>query len=279
VSEASPLDGAGAAPDPVEYDGDIAAAEEVFTDEGGDETPARQYVEVDDPDNRYVRVKVAGEDVEVPYSEAVRGYSREADYTRKAQEVAAQRQEAELGLRIQQALATDPQTTLRLLAERYAAQNPAAPKAPEPEFDDPLERQLHEERQARMSLEERINQREADEQLSRTIDGLRTQYGANDEDLRAAVNLAYQSNLGIEQLPMIYKTMAFDRIQANVRAYQAQQAAEAAKNQQRTAAKQAAGQVISNGNTGATNLTDRASTGAPMSLRESIEAAFEQAGM
>lgn len=277
MSEATPLDGADAAVDPG-YDGDIASADESFTDEGGDETPARQYVEVDDPDQRYVRVKVDGEDVEVPYSEAVRGYSREADYTRKAQAVAAQRQEAELGLRIQQALAADPQTTLRLLAERYGAPAPAQSKAPEPEFDDPLERQLHEERQARQSLEERINQREADEQLSRTIDGLRTQYGANDEDLRAAVNAAYQQNLGIEALPMIYKTMAFDRIQANVRAYQAQQAAEAAKTQQRTAAKTAAGQVVSSGQ-GAGNLTDRASTGAPMSLRESIEAAFEQAGM
>ena len=277
MSEASPLDGADAAGDPG-YDGDIASAEEVFTDEGGDETPARQYVEIDDPDQRYVRVKVDGEDVEVPYSEAIRGYSREADYTRKAQAVAAQRQEAELGMRIQQALAADPQTTLRLLAERYAAQNPA-PKAPEPEFDDPLERQLHEERQARMSLEERINQREADEQLGRTINDLRAQYGANDEDLRAAVNVAHQQNLGIDALPMIYKTMAFDRIQANVRAYQAQQAAEAAKNQQRTAAKTAAGQVISDGQTGATNLTDRADTGKPMSLRESIEAAFEQSGL
>jgi hypothetical protein len=77
---------------------------------------------------------------------------------------------------------------------------------------------------------------------------------------------------------MIYKMMAFDRIQASVQAYQAQQAAEAEKQQRRVAAKTAAGQVISNGQ-GAGNLTDRASTGAPMSLRESIEAAFEQAGI
>ncbi len=276
MSEVEPLDGAGTEVDP-EYDGDIAPAGEVFEDKGGDEPPARQYVEVDDPDQRYVRVKVDGEDVEVPFSEAVRGYSREADYTRKAQLVAQQRQEAELGLRIQQALAADPQATIRLLAERYAAQNPAP--QPEPEFDDPLERQLHEERQARTALEERINQREADEQLARTVEGLRSQFGANDEDIRAAVQLASQNNLSIDALPMVYKTMAFDRIQANVKAYQAQEAAKAAENARRTQAKQAAGQVVSNGQTGATNLTDRASTGAPMSLRESIEAAFEQHGV
>jgi hypothetical protein len=277
VSEVEPLDGAGTEVDPGTYDGDIAPAGEVFEDEGGDQSPARQYVEVDDPDQRYVRVKVDGEDVEVPFSEAVRGYSREADYTRKAQLVAQQRQEAELGLRIQQALAADPQATIRLLTERYAAQTQAP--QPEPEFDDPLERQLHEERQARQSLEERINQREADEQLSRTVGDLRSQFGASDEDIRAAVQLAYQSNLGIEALPMVYKTMAFDRIQANVKAYQAQQAAKAAEDARRTSAKQAAGGLVSNGQTGATNLTDLANTGAPMSLRESIEAAFEQAGM
>jgi hypothetical protein len=277
VSEVEPLDGAGTEVDPEPYDGDIAPAGEVFEGEGGDQPPARQYVEVDDPDQRYVRVKVDGEDVEVPFSEAVRGYSREADYTRKAQLVAQQRQEAELGLRIQQALAADPQATIRLLTERYAAQNPAP--QPEPEFDDPLERQLYEERQARQSLEERINQREADEQLRATVGDLKSQFGATDEDIRTAVQLAYQNNLGIEALPMVYKTMAFDRIQANVKAYQAQQAAKAAEDARRTSAKQSAGQLVSNGQTGATNLTDLANTGAPMSLRESIEAAFEQAGM
>lgn len=276
MSEVEPLDGGVAEVDP-EYDGDIAPADEVFEDTGGDQPPARQYVEVDDPDQRYVRVKVDGEDVEVPFSEAVRGYSREADYTRKAQLVAQQRQEAELGLRIQQALQADPQATIRLLAERYAAQHPEA--QPAPEFDDPLERQLYEERQARERLEERISQREADEQLARTVEGLRSQFGANDEDIRAAVQLASQNNLGIEALPMVYKTMAFDRIQANVKAYQAQEAAKAAENARRTQAKQAAGQVVSNGQTGATNLTDRANTGAPMSLRDSIEAAFEQYGV
>jgi len=275
VSDVEPLDGAVAEADPG-YDGDIAPAGEVFEGQGEDEAPARQYLEVDDPDNRWVRTKVDGEEVEVPFSEFQRGYSREADYTRKTQALAQQRQEAEFGLRLQAALAADPQATIKLLAERYGSQQQA--QQPEPEFDDPLERQLYEERQARMSLEERINQRETDEQLGRTIEGLRTQYGATDEDLRVVVTTAQQQNLGIEALPMIYKMMAFDRIQASVQAYQAQQAAEAEKQQRRVAAKTAAGQVISNGQ-GAGNLTDRASTGAPMSLRESIEAAFEQSGI
>ena len=78
------------------------------TRDGGVEEPPRQYVEIDDPDNRYVRVKVDGEDVEVPFSEVMKGYSREADYTRKAQAVAQQRQEAEYGISLQRALAGEP---------------------------------------------------------------------------------------------------------------------------------------------------------------------------
>ena len=195
MSDVEPLDGAVAEADPG-YDGDIAPAGEVFEGQGEDEAPARQYLEVDDPDNRWVRTKVDGEEVEVPFSEFQRGYSREADYTRKTQALAQQRQEAEFGLRLQAALAADPQATIKLLAERYGSQQQA--QQPEPEFDDPLERQLYEERQARMSLEERINQRETDEQLGRTIEGLRTQYGATDEDLRVVVTTAQQQNLGIE---------------------------------------------------------------------------------
>ena len=107
--------------------------------------PARQYVEVDDPDNRYVRVQVDGEDVEVPYSEVVKGYSREADFTRKTQAVAQSAPEAEYGLRLQQALQANPQLTLQILAEQHGRSQPTAGAAepePEAEYADPLERMV-----------------------------------------------------------------------------------------------------------------------------------------
>ena len=50
---------------------------------------------VDEFANHHVVVKVDGEDVRVPLSEAVAGYSRQADYTRKTQEAASVRQMAE----------------------------------------------------------------------------------------------------------------------------------------------------------------------------------------
>ncbi len=241
-----------------------------------DEAPARQYLEVDDADNRYVRIRVDGEEVEVPFNEALRGYSRTEDYTRKTQDVARLREEADLGIKLQAALAANPQATIRLLQEQYAQQQA---QAPEPEFDDPLEKMLHEERQARLELETRINAREADEQLQRMVGTLRTQFNANDEDIRNVVTTAYQQGLPVEMLPMVYKTMAFDRIQASVQAHRDQQAALAAEEQRRQAAAAAAGRTISNGTGSAAPLTDRVDTGQPMSLRQAIEAAYDQAGL
>ena len=253
-------------------DGQIesGAPEQVATDEA----PARQYLDVDDPDNRWVRTKINGEETEVPFSEALRGYSRTEDYTRKTQEVARLREEADLGIKLQAALAADPVATIQLLQTRYAQQQQAP--EPEPEFDDPLERMLHQERQAREALESRINAREADEQLQRMVGTLRNQYNANDEDIRNVITAAYQQQLPVEMLPMVYKTMAFDRIQASVQAHRDQQAALAAEETRRQAAAASATRTISNGTGSAAPLVDRLDTGQPMTLRQAIEAAYDQ---
>ena len=51
--------------------------------------------------------------------ELEKGYLRQQDYTRKTQELAELRREAETGLAILQALASDPNTTISMLAEQY----------------------------------------------------------------------------------------------------------------------------------------------------------------
>ncbi len=269
--------------------GEVVEAGPELGEAGGDtqepeaaSEPARQYVEIDDPDNRYVRVKVDGEDVEVPFSEAVRGYSREADYTRKTQALAQERQQVEFGLRLQQALDSNPELTLRALAQQYGmtvAQAQAAQQAAaaEDEYADPLEREIAAERQARLALEERLSQREADEQLERAVGGLRSQFNLNDEDLREVVGTAMRMGLGVEAFPMIYKTMQFDRIDARVQAHRAEQARVAAETARREAAKTQASQVVSSGSRGGNGLTNQVDTGGRMSLRDAIEAAFEQA--
>jgi hypothetical protein len=242
--------------------------------------PDRQYVEVDDPDNRFVRVKVAGEDTEIPFSEALKGYSREADYTRKAQEVAKQREQAEFGLRLQQALESNPALTLQILSQQYGFDQGPAPQAPTPEpeadFTDPLERALHEERQAREALEQRFMAREADQALEVAIGDLRGRYNATDDDIREVIGTAYRMQAGVETLPMIYESMAFQRLNARVQ----QQLAQQQEEQQRVAAKQQASQIITNGagasSNGLTNVVDPNRT---MSIREAAVAAMEQFGL
>lgn len=265
---------------PAPSDGETGS-EAIEQPEGDSQEPSRQYVEVDDPDQRYVRVKVDQEDVEVPFSEAIRGYSREADYTRKTQALAQQRQEAEFGLQLQQALQANPEMTLRILAEQYGismaqAQQMADAAEAEPDYSDPLEREIAEERKARLALEDRISQREADEHLQRAVGGLKTQFNLNDDDLRQVVGTAYQLGLGVEAFPMIYKTMVFDRLQARVQAQRVEQARQEAENTRRQASKTQAGQLISSGTGGGNGLTDQVGTGTNMTLREAIEAAFEQ---
>lgn len=275
MNEALGDEGAEVEPGP---EGGEAGGETEQFEGGGEQQPARQYVEVDDPDQRFVRVKVDGQDLEVPLSEALRGYSREADYTRKTQDLAQQRQAAEFGLQLQRALEADPQTTLRILADRYQQQQQQAP-VEEPTYDDPLERMLHEERNARLALEARISQREADEQLNSTIQGLRQSFGATDEDIQVAVNVAYQQKLDITALPMIYKTIAFDRIQAAFAAQRQTDQQRAATEAQRTAAKAAQAGVIGSGTGVGNGLSQSAPNTGTMSIREAAEAAFEQHGM
>ena len=275
--EPAPVEGGVAEAGPEVGDTGVEAAE---PSEGVEEEPVRQYVEIDDPDNRYVRVRVDGEDVEVPYSEALKGYSREQHFTRNMQQVAQQRQEAEYGLRLQQALASNPELTLQILAQQHGlnlAQAQQAVAAAEEEYADPLEREIAQERQARLALEDRISQREADEQLDRALGGLRNQFNPSHEDLQQVVAAAYQLNLGVEALPLLYKAMQFDRINVRVQAARAEQQRQQAESARRTTAKTQASQAIGNRAGSGNGLTNQVDAGGRMTLREAIESAFDQA--
>jgi len=272
--------------DPIgfEVDGDIAEAETTQI-EGAeealvDDAPSRQYVEVDDPDNRWDRVKVDGQDVEVTVAEMRRGYSREADYTRKAQELARQREEAEYGIRLQQAFKANPQATIRFLAEQAGVPLGQQQQAPVPEEDqyvDPLERDIAIERNARLALEQRLAQRDMDEHVERTLNGLRQQFNANDEDIREVVAVAMQNNYPVESLPMIYKAMTLDKLQARFQAQQAAQAQKEAETARRTAAKANASTAVSARPSAQGNgLTDQVRLQERPSIRDAALAAFDE---
>jgi hypothetical protein len=276
--DAAPVEGVTAEVGPEEAGETEPQAQE--PSEGVEQEPVRQYVEVDDPDNRFVRVRVDNEDVEVPFSEALRGYSRESHFTRNMQQLAQERQDAEFGLRLQQALEANPDVTLQILAQQHGYNLVPPQQAPPPaddEYADPLEREIVQERQARQALEERFAQKEADEQLSYAVAGLRSQFNLSNEDLASVVQTAYQMGLGVEALPMIYKTMQFDRIDARVRASRAEQARKQQETQRRQQAATQATAIVGSGRGSANGLTPQVDSGGRMTLREAIEAAYEQA--
>lgn len=245
-----------------------------------------EYLNIDDEmAQRHVRVRVDGEEVSVPLSEALQGYQRQAAFTQHSQQLAEQRREAEDAIRLHQAMRSNPGLTVQVLAnqmgmsvEQYlglqarqaaAAAQDQAP-AP-PEFDDPLERELYEERQARLALEQRFTQRESDEQLARAVYGLQQAYGFNEDQLRTVVGVAMQNDLGVEHLPMVAQALLYQgQSAAQAQAEQARQVEEQQRQQQAAAAQAA----ISNG-TGVVEGTSAPAAGYS-SYREAIAAAYDE---
>ena len=244
-----------------------------------------EYLDIDDSiANRHVKVKVDGEEISVPLSEALQGYQRQAAFTRHSQQLAEQRREAEDALRLHQAMQQNPGLTIQVLAsragmtiEQYLGLTPqqqaaAQAEAQEPEYDDPLERELAHERRAREALEQRFAQREADEQLGRAVHGLQQQYGLNDEQVRAVVGQTMNMGLGIDHLPMVYQAMAFQAQHAAQQETVAQQ--QAAEAQRQAAAAQAAA-VVGNG-TGVNGGSPTPANPSYSSYRDAIAAAYDE---
>lgn len=244
------------------------------------------YLDIDDTTaSRHVRVKVDGEEISVPLSEALQGYQRQAAFTKHSQELAEQRREAEDALRLHQAMQQNPGLTMQVLAsragmtvEQYLGLSPqqrAVADAQEDDldqYDDPLEREIVVERRAREALEQRLAQRDADEYLGRAVQGLQQQYGLNDDQVRAVVGQTMQMGLGIDYLPMVYQAMAFQGMQ------QAQQESAQQRQQtdaQRQAAAAQAAAVVGNG-TGVNGGSPTPANPSYSSYREAIAAAYDE---
>ena len=97
-----------------------------------------EMLPVDEYGDKYVSVQVNGEEVRVPLKEALSGYQRQADYTRKTQELSEQRRQVQFGGALQEALQKDPTATLELLKQHYGV---AQPTSDEELYADPVEKQ------------------------------------------------------------------------------------------------------------------------------------------
>lgn len=257
-----------------------AEAEQVDVDETPAE-PTYDFLEVtDEIRGKHVPVKADGEEVPVTFDELVNSYSRESVSTKRFQEAAEMRKEAENAIRLQQALSANPGLTVQYLAQEagvsvqeYLGMTPQereqATADNENEYVDPLEQKLN-------ALSERFEQQEADRRLMVGVDQLKSTYSLDDNQARAVVGQAFQMGLGPEMFPMVYQAMAF---QASQQARAQQTAQQEAESQKRRAAAAQAAQVSASG-TGATGTTTQ-EPGVQQftSIREAAMAALDSEGI
>jgi hypothetical protein len=282
VSDFNPFtEGEPVPPDPVD-DGAVGGQ---GPDDQVPQEPQRAYLELDDDvANRYVRVKVDGQDEEVPLREALSGYSRTADYTRKTQELATQRQQAEYALTVERALQAQPAETLRLLAQQYGVdlgqqstqQAPSYEDEYENPYLDPTERRLAQIERQNQQLTQQWEERQAQEHLRTTIGQIQQRYQLSEPDVREVVSTALQRGMGPESFDLIWKNIAFDRAMT---AQQQGQARRAAETQQRQAAGANAAQLVGNGGSATRAGTQPAPTNAgPMTVAEAFAQAEKELG-
>ena len=195
MSNDNTVDSAIEAPDfgQAEVSTEIGEAPEVSTD----------YFAWDEYADKPVKLNVAGEEIDVPLKEALAGYQRQADYTRKTQELAEQRRQVQFAAALQEALQNDPASTVELLSQHYGVNQ--KPTSEEDEFLDPVEKQYRQ-------LETRIQafeQEKAMRELENQIESLSRRYG---ELFDANEVVAKALATGSTNLEATYKQIAFDRL-------------------------------------------------------------------
>ena len=177
---------------------------EVSTEIGEAPVVAQDYFTWDEYADRPVKLNIAGEEIDVPLKEALAGYQRQADYTRKTQELSEQRKQVQFGSALQEALQNDPRNTLELLKQHYGLDEQQTSDEDEL-YMDPTEKQYRQ-------LESRVKafeQQKALNDLEKTVESLSRKYGdAFDADEIIAKALA----TGNSNLEAVYKQTAFDRI-------------------------------------------------------------------
>ena len=169
-----------------------------------DDSPSLDVAEYS---NYRVPVKFDGEEQHIPLSEAIAGYQRQADYTRKTQELAQQRESLNFASSLQTALDSDPAATLELLSRHYGVTLGQAQQMIDSSYEedmDPSERRIRELDQRLAQFEEYQSQQQIEKEISR----LQATY--SDFDTNEVVQTALRSNT--TDLEAIYKQLAFDKM-------------------------------------------------------------------
>jgi len=180
-----------------------------------EEIAAEEPVEFDTPDaaqevpeepGELYTIKIDGEEQQVTLAELQNGYQRQADYTRKTQDLSAERERLQQAEAIVAALESDPKATLHALAETLDVSLALGDDIEDDEFLDPTEKKLR-------VLEAKIEQQEAAERqrsVEREVLKLQEQYG--DFDKQDLLNHAIKNK--IANLDAAYAHWQFNNVKS-----------------------------------------------------------------
>ena len=158
------------------------------------------------PSNPSYTVKIDGVEQEVSLQELQNGYQRQADYTRKTQELAAERERLAQGEAIVQALESDPEGAISALGNAFGVSlgNQYTETSEDVEDLDPEEVRL---RRLESAIEQQ-NRAQRQQNMQREIAQLSEEYGV---EIDQQPLFAHAIKHNIPNLKAAYKDMTYDQ--------------------------------------------------------------------
>lgn len=155
-----------------------------------------------------VQVTVGGETFEVPLNELRNGYMRQADYTRKTQQIAAQGELVRWAQDLQEALTSDPKGTIKYFQEQLGLLDDDG-VSDDPELG-PIVKELRETRRELAELrqsQQQVAQERVNAEVQSELSQMKSKY--TDFDPVQVLPIAIENGLTME---MAYKVWKADRV-------------------------------------------------------------------
>lgn len=215
---------------------------------------------LEEPGDLYT-VKIDGAEQQVTLEELQNGYQRGADYTRKTQAVAEERDRLRQAEALMTAVQEDPAGTIQALSKSFGVDNPIQTESSMEDWEevDPNVARI-------AALEQKIEQQEAVQRkldLEREVNALQEEYGEFDTDELLGHALKHR----IGNLEAAFKHWRFDQTQDALSKLQAEQ--------EITEKKRDAAVVTPGGSTQAGTEPSPMSS-PPLSVREAFERAKQE---
>lgn len=226
------------------------------------DTPESSTEEAAEPAASTYTVKVDGSESEVTLSELQQGYQRQADYTRKTQELASERQRLEQAEAIVSALEADPQGALTALSTAFGIEDnrSSSPTDEWEEDPDPQEQRIA-SLEATVAQQTRTSRQTA---LEKEVNALHSKYGDFDADALYKHALTNR----IPNLEAAYAHMNFGSL--------ATYAGRLHEDRERTESKR--GAKVESGTSRQAGVVTSTTAEKPMSIREAFAQAKKELG-